>query len=310
MHMYIKKFIDFLLDGRRKRRSILIFFDISCYVLINTLYYFLALRAANSMPVDVLWSFLTNAAVQLVLLLVFGIATLILIRLAHFFIPNIYRGVWHAVSVGSMTALLTLFSRFVYTLVYKAATRSRDSRPRVPVVIVGAGRLGTYLAGDLSNNPNSGYDPVFFVDNDRTKIGNRVSGLKVYDAETTAHLIKKLSIREVIVAITNEDGEDMSRIYNHYRELGCRVRVYASLVSDSESPKGVLREFSIEDLLLRKPLEVSSEEAMSFYTGKTVLVTGGGGSIGSELCRQIAACAPRKLIIFDFYENNAYDIQQ
>ena len=337
--MFIKNFVTFLLNGRRKRRSILLLFDISCFLLIDTLYYFLALRAANSMPVDVFWSFLANSAVQLLLIIICrlavgiyqnvwrysntrayvnlvladacsGVGTLVLIRFAHLFIPDIYRGVWHALSVGSMTALLTLISRFSYTLLYKAATRSRDSRPRKPVVIVGAGRLGTYLAGDLSNNPNSGYEPVFFVDNDRTKIGNRVSGLKVYDAETTAHLIKKLNIRDVIVAITNEDGDDMSRIYNHYRELGCQVRVYASLVTDNGSPKGVLREFSIEDLLLRKPLEVSSTEALSFYTGKTVLVTGGGGSIGSELCRQIAACKPKKLIIFDFYENNAYDIQQ
>ena len=337
--MNIKRFIDMILDGRKKRRTILLTFDILCYLVISAFYYFVALRAANSMPVDNLPAFLTNAVLQLALILVFrfavgtyhnvwrysntrayvnlvladtcgSLATLLLLRLAHIFVYGIYRGVWQAVSVGALTALLTLFSRFIYTLVYKAATRNRDARPRVPVVIVGAGRLGTYLSGDLCNNPNSGYEPVFFVDNDRTKVRNMVSGLKVYDAHTAEYLIGKLGIREVIIAITNKDGEEMSKLYNHYRQLGCRVRVYDSLVSDSATPKGVLREFSIEDLLLRKPLEVTSEAATAYYSGKTVLITGGGGSIGSELCRQIAACGPKKLIIFDFYENNAYDIQQ
>ena len=337
--MNIKRCIDILLDGRKKRRTILLAFDILCFLIINTFYYFVALRAANSMPVDDMWAFLANSALQLVLILVCrfavgtyhnvwrysntrayvnlvladtcgSLAALLLLRVAMLFGANIYYGVWQAVSVGALTALLTLFSRFVYTLVYKAASRNRDSRPRVPVVIVGAGRLGTYLAGDLCNNSKSGYEPVFFVDSDRTKIKNMVSGLKIYDAQTAEFLIGKLGIREVIIAITNKDGEEMSKLYNHYRQLGCRVRVYDSLVSDSATPKGVLREFSIEDLLSRKPLEVTGEAATSYYRGKTVLVTGGGGSIGSELCRQIAACGPKKLIIFDFYENNAYDIQQ
>ena len=337
--MNIKRCIDILLDGRKKRRTILLAFDIICFLTVNTFYYFVALRAANSMPVDNTWAFVTNSMVQLVLILAcrYAVGTyhnvwrysntrayvnlvladtcgslgaLLIIRLAKLFVDGIYNGVWQAVSVGALTALLTLFSRFIYTLVYKATTRNRDARPRVPVVIVGAGRLGTYLSGDLCNNPKSGFEPVFFVDNDRTKIRNMVSGLKIYDAQTAEYLIDKLGIREVIIAITNKDGEEMSKLYNHYRQLGCRVRVYDSLVSDSAAPKGVLREFSIEDLLLRKPLEVTSEAAMSYYSGKTVLVTGGGGSIGSELCRQIAACSPKKLIIFDFYENNAYDIQQ
>ena len=337
--MNIKKYIDILLDGRKRRRAILLTFDISCFILINTFYYFVALRAANSMPVDDLQAFVTHSAVQLALMLLcrFGFGTyqnvwrysntkayvklvtadalgsitaLAVLRIATIFVPDIYRGVWQAACVGSMTALLTLVSRFFYTLVYKASSKKQEKRPRVPVAIVGAGRLGTYLAGDLNNNPNSGFEPVFFVDSDPIKVGNMVSGLKVYNASTAEHLILKLGIREVIITITNKDGEEMSKLYHHYRDLGCRVRVYDSLVSNSNTPKGVLREFSIEDLLMRKPLEVSNPEAMAYYQGKTVLITGGGGSIGSELCRQIAACRPKKLIIFDFYENNAYDIQQ
>ncbi|MBQ8395537.1 MAG: polysaccharide biosynthesis protein [Oscillospiraceae bacterium] len=123
-------------------------------------------------------------------------------------------------------------------------------------------------------------------------------------------LIEKLGIREVIIAIVNRDGEDLSKLYYEYHNLGCNVRVYDSLVSGNEVKKGVLREFSIEDLLFRNTVDVSDERELEFYSGKTVLVTGGGGSIGSEICRQIAKCHPKKLVVLDIYENNAYDIQQ
>ena len=337
--MDIKRKIERFLDGRKRRLAVLVSVDIACFGAVNLFYYLVAQHAANSMPMENESVFVLNAALQLIMILLFrfvlgiyyniwrysntkayvklvladalgSIATLIILRAAQIFAPGVYQGIWQAACVGSMTALLTLVSRFCYTLVYKAATKKRENRPRVPVVIVGAGRLGTYLAGDLNNNPNSGYEPIFFVDSDRAKIDNMVSGLKVYNAETAKHLIEKLGIREVIIAITNKDGHEMSKLYYHYTELGCRVRIFDSLVTESKQPKGVVREFSIDDLLMRKPLEIKNPEAKAYYAGKTVLITGGGGSIGSELCRQIASCGPKKLIILDFYENNAYDIQQ
>ena len=337
--MNIKRKIERFLDGRKKRLALLVSVDISCFFVINLIYYLVAKQAANSMPMENEQVFALNSALHLMMILLFrfgmgiyyniwrysntkvyvklvladalgGVATLVILRLALIFAPGIYQGVWQAACVGSMTALLTLLSRFCYTLLYKAATKKKENRPRVPVVIVGAGRLGIYLAGDLNNNPNSGYEPVFFVDTDWDKIDNMVSGLKVYNAETGKELIQKLGIREVIIAITNKDGSEMSKLYYHYTELGCRVRIFDSLVPESRQPKGVVREFAIDDLLMRKPLEIKKPEALAYYAGKTVLITGGGGSIGSELCRQVASCGPKKLIVFDFYENNAYDIQQ
>ena len=168
--MFIKNFVTFLLNGRRKRRSILLLFDISCFLLIDTLYYFLALRAANSMPVDVFWSFLANSAVQLLLIIICrfavgiyqnvwrysntrayvnlvladacsGVGTLVLIRFAHLFIPDIYRGVWHALSVGSMTDL----PFFLYP-----AIQSRDPQSGFPAPEAGSYcRRGTsgYISG-------------------------------------------------------------------------------------------------------------------------------------------------------------------
>ena len=176
------------------------------------------------------------------------------------------------------------------------------------MAVIGAGQLGAYLVEDLHNNPKAGYEPMFFVDVDATKIGNFVAGLKVYDPETAQELIEKLEIKEVVVTITSQDSAHLAELFQRYTTLGCKVRIYESMIGGAQ--KRVLRDFSIEDLLFRKPISLNDENTVRFYEGKTVLVTGGGGSIGSELCRRIAACRPEKLVIFDIYENNAYEIQQ
>lgn len=335
------KTLNWILDGSGKRRAILLSFDIVCFILMDIFYYFIALRASGGLPVERSHVFLVNSGVQLVSVFVFryifgiyknvwrysntkvyfnlvlsdglaGVSALVAIRIINLFVPGTYYGLWQAATVGALTALVTLASRFVYTILHKKTSiknKSALKKERVPVALVGAGRLGSYLAGDLKNNPNSGFEPLFFVDTDSSKINNRVASLRVFDPKTAEKKIKELNIRDVIIAITQKKGEYVSDLYYHYRDLGCRVKVYESLVSN-ESGQGVLREFTIEDLLFRNPIDVSNEKTASYYEGKTVLVTGGGGSIGSELCRQIAACNPKKLVIFDIYENNAYDIQQ
>ena len=322
-----------------KRRAILIAFDIVCYLFVNAIFYLVALRAAGGVPVEHWGVFVQNSLMQLITVFgsrflfgvyknvwrysntkaylsivvsdaVGGVVALIIVRICNYLMPGIYYGIWQALTVGSLTALVALMSRFVYTLFHKVWTKEKSVKARKPVVIVGAGRLGSYLAGDLRNNPNSGFEPLFFVDTDGTKIGNKVSGLYVYDPMQAEMLIKKLGIQDVIVSIARKDSQELSSLFQHYRKLKCKVRAYDSLVDDKETEKGVLREFSIEDLLFRKPMNVKDEQTDSYYADKTVLVTGGGGSIGSELCRQLARCHPQKLVIFDIYENNAYEIQQ
>lgn len=337
--MNIQKIMNWVINGKQNRHQILVAFDAVCFALVTAFYYSLAVDVAYSIPVKKIDVFFLNVALQFVFVFAFrflfgvyrhiwrysntkayfmmvladglgSIFALLLIRIGNIFFSGIYYGIWQASTIGALNALVALMSRFAYALLYKSSSKTKNGKPKVPAAIVGAGRLGSYLAGDLRNNPNSGYEPLFFIDTDNSKVGNRVSELMVYDSESAKVLIQKLGIREIIVAITKKTGEEMEKLYHHYRDLGCRVRVYDSLVSDDKQEKGVLREFSIEDLLFRKPINVSSEETSAFYGGKTVLVTGGGGSIGSEICRQIAKCGPKKLIIFDIYENNAYDIQQ
>ncbi len=225
---------------------------------------------------------------------------------------GIYLGVWHFITVTSLTALLTLLSRFTYQLLYRwLNNRTTLKSSKINVAIVGAGQLGASLAEELIASPKAHYNPVCFFDNAVAKVGNYVAGLPVYNEERIGEFIELLDIKEFVISILNIDGETLNILYEKYSSLGCKVKIYDSpLHDDEDGQKKVIREFQIEDLLFRNPISINQEEALNYYKGKKVLVTGGGGSIGSELCRQIAKCSPARLIIFEIYENNAYDIEQ
>ncbi len=230
-----------------------------------------------------------------------------------------------AYSLFTLMALIiiTLSSRFLYQVSYAHRNRNSDSRVtaggdgagihKINVAIVGAGNVGSTLAAELSRNPKSHYSPLCFIDNDENKIGGEISGLRIYpEDEHIVERIRSMPVQEIIIALPDAAPEDKERLYNLYKKTDCKIKIYDYLLS--RDGKGAedrkLREFSIEDLLFRESIVISSEMAKSYYTDKTVLVTGGGGSIGAELCRQIASLGPKKLVILDIYENNAYDIQQ
>ncbi|MBQ5820358.1 MAG: polysaccharide biosynthesis protein [Clostridia bacterium] len=230
---------------------------------------------------------------------------------------SVSMGLLYPVTVVSLSCLMSLGARFSYRVLYKWLKRRRYKglTEKVRVAIIGAGQLGVYLARELSGNPKSHYQPMCFIDVDRSKIGGTISGLPVRSEDDASKIFSDLGIQEVIIAISK--GEDViNDLYTRYSELGCRVKIYDLPIQEknkskaSDNPRRVIREFSIEDLLFRKPMSFDTSEVFWFYAKMTVLVTGGGGSIGSELCRQIAKCRPKKLIIFDIYENNAYEIQQ
>ncbi|MBR6776351.1 MAG: polysaccharide biosynthesis protein, partial [Clostridia bacterium] len=244
-------------------------------------------------------------------------ATIVRFILGEYY-ENLYIGVWHAIVVTSVNILLTLTSRFVYRLLYKHYN-SKNTDAKAPkkekanIAIVGAGQLGAYLAGELTGSSKTHYCPKFFIDSDKTKINKFVAGLPVFSSRDSKDLIEKYDIKTVVIAISKVDAKKMEQMWQFYSALGCKVKTFdAPYYTDTEATakNRVIREFSIEDLLFRKPISVSERESLNYYSGKTVLVTGGGGSIGSEICRQIAKCQPKRLVIIDIYENNAYDIQQ
>ncbi len=238
--------------------------------------------------------------------------------------------VWFAVNLGigvhmivAMAILLvTLLSRYCYQLLYAYRSKNADKTIegnsinqiyKVEAAIVGAGNVGATLADEFFRNPRSRYVPVCFIDTDPEKIGQAVNGVPIYrEDDSTANLLKRMKVQEVIIALPDLTVERKQRLYERYRRTGCSVKIYdyPSGTEEKTTAKRTLRDFRIEDLLFRDTIEVENPETKAFYAGKTVLVTGGGGSIGSELCRQIAALHPKKLAILDIYENNAYDVQQ
>lgn len=229
--------------------------------------------------------------------------------------PSSYIGGWESVALVAMLHSLTLISRFVYQQFYKkTALYDRDDLDhRITVAIAGAGQVGALLAEELQSYSSSHYRPVCFIDSNPVKAGTRVAGLPVYkEDEKTLELLRDFNIQEVIIAIPQLAGESAERVLEYYGSLGCKVKLYDFPYREDDTGDGkrVIREFNIEDLLFRKAIEVTDDTTKAFYKDKTVLITGGGGSIGSELARQVAKCSPRKLVIFDIYENNAYDIEQ
>ncbi len=213
--------------------------------------------------------------------------------------------------------LLTLSSRLTYQWLYLSAARRQnlsESEERKTVAIVGAGMVGVMLAEELRNNARSHYRPICFIDNSPDKIGKFVCGIRVYKEEPSIiRRLRTMRIDEIVLALPSLPPEEKKKLFDFYSRTRKKVKMYDFAYDEpslTENGKRQLREFAIEDLLFREPIKVTSELTTRFYRNKVILVTGGGGSIGSELCRQIARRHPKKLIIFDIYENNAYDIQQ
>ncbi len=183
---------------------------------------------------------------------------------------------------------------------------------KINIAIVGAKNLGVLLARELLSNPRAHYYPYCFVDSDVQKVGNMIAGIRVYPEKGIIERLRTMPVQEVIIALPHLNGQQKMEKYEFYRQSDCKVKLYDFPFNQAENTesKRMLREFSIEDLLAREVIQFNDQESKPVYHGKTILVTGGGGSIGSELCRQLVKMEPKTLIIFDIYENNAYDIEQ
>lgn len=241
-------------------------------------------------------------------------------------VHNAFIGFWQTFFVIALFDLSTLVLRFAYQILHQNSHKSDrvqdngDSMKKIGIAIVGAGQVGCHLAEELRTTPTAHYRPVCFIDRDRAKIGLHIADLMVYNEdENILDRLKTLPVQEIFVAIPGMDYEEKERIIRMYSEAGYKVKVYdfptrdaLHMAQEDFNPKRMVRDFRIEDLLGRDSLEnmIDKAELVSYYRDRVVLVTGGGGSIGSEICRQIAKCHPARLIILDIYENNAYDIQQ
>ena len=183
---------------------------------------------------------------------------------------------------------------------------------RIKIAIVGAGRVGSTLADELLGSSRSPYMPCCFIDTDREKIGRKIYNLPVLsEQEATAQRLAEMKVQEIVFALPKADSAKKQALYEHYKATGCRIKTYDyPLAQTTDSGKRHMREFDINDLLFRQERMFTDDATVAYYEDRVVLISGGGGSIGGEMCRQIAKMAPKKLIILDIYENGAYDIQQ
>ena len=247
----------------------------------------------------------------------------------NYFLPTEFKiDPWLALPTVSVGCLAALSARYLYHMIYRKISSNQveqgneqNSTPeKIKVAIVGAGWNGVYLVREMRENSHSPYQPVCYVDTDKEKIGNVLSGLNIYDEEKSVSVLKNLGVQEVIISIQNISSQRRKEILDLYSREGLKVKIYEfPFMEGSEenavreydtTKKPVIRDFKVEDLLFRDPIKINGKKTANYYNGKVILITGGGGSIGSEICRQLAKFGPKKLIIFDIYENNAYDIQQ
>ena len=180
-------------------------------------------------------------------------------------------------------------------------------------MIIGAGEAGRMLITEISNNKDNFKNKVCcIIDDDKNKIGGYIKGIPIIgNRKTIEKNVDKYNIEEIIIAIPSISREKLNLIIDECQKTKCNIKILPSLSELVGKPTmKKVKKLSYEDFLGRKEIVVDIDEISSRLEDKRVIVTGGGGSIGSELCRQIAKCHPEKLIILDIYENNAYDIEQ
>lgn len=325
-----------------KKKLILGFFDI----LIINLAYFLALYFRFDMnfraiPLDFLAAFNTYAIFNTIITIaIYGLHkmyNMILEYASYKELINITQAV--ILSLISHAVLMTIFvyrmpisyyvfgfmiqyvltvgSRFIKKMmIHKSYKTDKKNQSYKRALIVGAGSAGQTLKRDISNSNNGGKTNILvvgFIDDDPKKKNQYIDNSRIFGGrEMIKEVVKEEAIDVILVAIPSVEEVEKREILRICNETGCEVKVLPGIYQlvSGKVTMSTMKDIQIEDLLGRDPVKIFSNETFDYLNDKVVLVTGGGGSIGSELCRQIAQYGPRLLIIFDIYENNAYEIEQ
>lgn len=243
-----------------------------------------------------------------------GIATIAQLVLFTFLsskgesMPRSYYPLYFAVLFG-----LELISRFAYRAVRGILNKREEGRSKSNVMIVGAGDAGSILIREITNSCYVDKRVVCVIDDTPSKIGNYIHGIKVVgNRYAIPEAVKQYHVDEIMIAIPSASADQIKGILDICKETGCELKrlpgVYQLVNGDVSVSK--LKDVDVNDLLGRDPIKVDLDSIMGYVSDKVIMVTGGGGSIGSELCRQIASHNPRQLVIVDIYENTTYDIQQ
>ena len=272
-----------------------------------------------------------------------------IITVVVFYICHMYHFVWHFVNTNDVARMITVifcievaliaisyafnmymprsvaFMNFVFKLIlfvtmrcsirfYSAFASQQSIRTKNErIMLIGAGDAGNVILKELQQNRESEGRVCCIIDDNPIKKGKKLFGIRIIGGrECIASAVKEYRISKIVFAIPTASKDDKKDILGICAETGVEVKALPSIYQlyNGEVSIKKLKDVEIEDLLGRDQIELDTDDVKDFIQGRIILVTGGGGSIGSELCRQIAGNHPKNLIILDIYENNAYDIQQ
>ena len=278
-------------------------FNILSVIIIYTLFklYISVWRYASASELlEVVLAVICNSALQLIVFIIFKVR-----------VPRSYYLFYIAI-----LGILTLFTRFSYRLIRVIKNKGKVFKGRgtyTNVMIVGAGAACNSIMKELETSQMLEKQVKCLIDDNPGCQGKMMRGVPIVGGrEAIPDAVKKYEIGEIIIAIPTASKTEIKKLVEICKETGCKLEIVPGIYQliNGEVSVSQLREVDIEDLLGREPAKINADEVAGYVKGKTVMVTGGGGSIGSELCRQVAKHEPKRLIIVDIYENNAYDIQQ
>lgn len=275
-----------------------------CFKLYTSLWSFAGVEEAAKIVVAVLIIFLINIGVNF-FTYIFDADGILKVR-------------W-CVTFSLMQLLFTFVGRYsirLFRYIRKGNNilgRTENYNGKLRVMIVGAGEAGQTLIREMRNNTRLGMYPVCIIDDDAQKLNQYMEGVKIVGSRDDIPVMAtSYSIDRIIIAIPSASAQELSKIILICQDTHCKVQTIPGIYQmiDQTNMLRHVRDVQVEDLLGREPIKINLEEVTGYLKDKVVLVTGGGGSIGSELCRQIAKNNPKLLIILDVYENNAYEIEQ
>ena len=221
-------------------------------------------------------------------------------------------------NVSVVGILLSIFCVLGYRILYRVYRRTlsyipfKYSADQRRVMIVGAGSAGTMIINEVMARRELKYNPIVLIDDDKSKLGKRISGVKIegnrYDIP---YIVGEQEIDLIVIAIPSIDSKNKSEIIEICKNTNCKLQIIPGMyeILSGDATVSRIKDVDLEDLLGRDPIQLDNKGIEDYIKGRTILVTGAGGSIGSELCRQISMFQPKKLVLFDIYENNVYDIQ-
>ena len=236
-----------------------------------------------------------------------------------FFVTSILINYRLRFKVYIIFSLVSTLGIFLFRILYRVNillnnVSEEDYKNKKRMLIIGAGECAVSLLKTISKYSENKYLPVAIVDDDSSKIGRKIMGVKVENStDKIPEICEKFNIEIILFAINFISGEERRRILDICAQPSLETRIIPNIyevITSGVSLESAMRKIKVEDLLGRDPVILDTSQYSNYLSGKNILVTGGGGSIGSELCRQIAQINPKKLIILDVYENSAYEIDQ